>query len=103
MAVETAVERAIFFSTDDFGVSAVYTPSGGSPVTISGIFDNEFYEADAGGSVTIAIEQPRFACATSSVPAAVEGDTIVISAVSYVIRVVQNDGTGTTILVLEKV
>lgn len=103
MAVETAVERAIFFNTDDFGVSAVYTPSGGSSVNINGIFDNEFYEADAGGSVTVAIEQPRFACATSDVASALEGDAIVISGVSYIIRVVQDDGTGTTILVLEKV
>jgi hypothetical protein len=103
MAVETATELAIFFETDDFAVNATYSPVGGSSVIIKGIFDNEFYEADAGGSVTFAIEQPRFTCTSSDVASAVEGDGIVISGVSYTINVVQRDGTGVTTLVLEKV
>lgn len=103
MAVETATELAIFFETDDFAVTATYTPAGGSPTSIKGIFDNEFYEADAGGSVTFAIEQPRFTCASSDVASAVEGEAIVINAVSYTINVVQRDGTGVTMLILEKV
>ena len=98
MAVETADERAIFFNVDDFGVAATY--NGG---TVNGIFDNEFFEADAGGMVAVAIQQPRFLCRTSDVSAAAEGDGIVINSVSYVIRVVQPDGTGMTTLVLEEV
>ena len=103
MAVETAIELAVFFDVDDFGVAATYNPSGGSPVTVNGIFDDEFFEADAGGMVGVAIQQPRFQCSTASLPNAAEGDTIVINAVNYVIRVVQRDGTGTTMLVLEEV
>jgi hypothetical protein len=103
MAVETADELAIFFAVDDFGVAATYTPSGGSPVTVNGIFDNEFFEADAGGTVAVAIQQPRFQCRTSDVASAAEGDAITINSVSYIIRVVQPDGTGVTTLVLEEV
>lgn len=103
MAVETATERAIFFDTGDFGDAASYTPAGGSATTVNGIFDHAAAEADAGGSVSVIVEQPRFVCATSSLPSAAEGDAIVIKTISYVVRVVFDDGTGTTELFLEKV
>ena len=103
MAVETADELAVFFGVDDFGTAATYTPSGGSSTTVNGIFDNEFFEADAGGMVAVAIQQPRFQCRTSDVSAAAEGDAITINSVAYIIRVVQPDGTGVTTLVLEEV
>lgn len=102
MAVETATELAIFFDADDFGVAASYTRQGQSAVTINGIFDNEFFEVEAGGEVAVAMEQPRFACRTSDVSSATEGDTININSVNYTIRVVQSDGTGVTVLVLEE-
>ncbi len=102
MAVETATELAIFFDADDFGVAASYTPQGGSAVTINGIFDNEFFEVAAGGEVAVAMEQPQFACRTSDVSSAAEGDSITINTINYTIRVVQSDGTGVTVLVLEE-
>ena len=71
-------------------------------VDISGIFDNEFIEVDAGGTVGVAIQQPRFLCRTSDVSSATEGDAITILGVAYTIRIVQDDGTGMTTLVLEK-
>lgn len=103
MAVETDADRALFFSVDDFGVAATYTPDGGSPVTVNGIFDHEFYAADAGGTVTVAIEQPRFMCRTSDVSAAAEGDALTVNSTNYTIKVVEADGTGITMLVLEEV
>ena len=42
MAVETATELAVFFETDDFAVTASYTPSGGSASDVKGIFDKEY-------------------------------------------------------------
>lgn len=102
MAVETATELAVFFEADDFAVTASYTPAGGSASNVNGIFDNEFFEADAGGSVTIAIQQPRFVCRTSDVSGAADGDAITISGTDYTIRVVERSGTGTTTLVLEE-
>ena len=101
MAVETATELAIFFDSDYFGVTASYTPSGGSASNVNGIFDNEFFEAGV-GEVGVAFQQPRFLCRTSDVSSAAEGDAITINSVAYTIRVVQPDGTGTTTLVLEE-
>ena len=102
MAVESADDRAIFFDVDDFGTAATYTPAGGSAETVNGIFDNDFVEVDAGGGVGVALQQPRFLCRTADVSAAAEGDAIVINTVAYTVRIVQDDGTGITTLVLEK-
>ncbi len=100
MAVETDVERAIMLA--DFGESVTYTPSGGSASTITGIFDREYQAVDTGGEVAFAVEQPRLAVKTSDVANAAEGDSVVISGVNYIVRVVMNDGTGLTDLALEK-
>jgi hypothetical protein len=101
MPVETADDRAIFVSVDDFGVSAIFT-RGSTTKTISGIFDNEFIEVDAGGGVPFAMQQPKFMVRSSDVVGVVEDDTLVISSVTYKIKVVQPDGTGMTNLILEK-
>ena len=102
MAVESATDRAVFVDTDDFGVVATYTPSGGVAATVNGIFDNDFIEVDAGGGVGVAMQQPRFHCRTADVSTAAEGDAITINSVAHTVRIVQDDGTGMTMLVLEK-
>jgi len=102
MAVETAADRAIFLNTDDFGVAASYTPAGGSATTVNGIFDNEYFETDAGGEVAFALQQPMFHCRTADVASAAEGDAITISGTDYIVRNVRPDGTGMTMLMLEE-
>ncbi len=102
MAVESALDRAIFVDPDDFGVAATYTPSGGLATTVNGIFDNEFIEVDAGGGVGVALQQPRFLCRSADISGAAEGDALVVNTVDYTIRIVQADGTGMTTLVLEE-
>ena len=52
--------------------------------------------------MAFAVEQPRLAVKTSDVANAAEGDSVVISGVNYIVRVVMNDGTGLTDLALEK-
>ena len=102
MAVETADDRAIFISVDDFGISATYTPQGGAGVSIDGIFDEDLIEVDAGGGVGIAMQQPRFVCRTADVSNARDGDTMLVQGYYYNVRIVQDDGTGMTTLILEK-
>lgn len=100
MPVETADDRALLLA--DFGVSATFTPSGGVGSAVTGILDNDYEAVDAGGSVSFAVTRPRFVCRTADIPAAAEGDTLAVSGVTYVIRVVMPDGTGMTELMLEK-
>ena len=90
-----------FYNTDDFAVNATYTPQGGSASTITGIFDEEYQLIDA-GSVGVSGSTPVFECASSSVPAAAPGDTLVVNAVTFLVVEVQPDGTGVTVLILEK-
>jgi len=101
VAVESADDRAIFLAVNDFGISATFTHSS-TTTTISGIFDNDFIEVDAGGGVGFALQQPKFIARTADVSTAVEDDTLVISSVTYKIKVRQDDGTGMTVLILEK-
>lgn len=100
MAVESAADRLAMLA--DFGQSITYTRQGGSPTTITGIFDNDYAEVDAGGMVGFAMQQPRLMVRTADVISATEGDTFVVSGVTYLSRVVQDDGTGMTFIVLEK-
>ena len=100
MAVESAADRLAMLT--DFGQTVTYTVQGGSAATITAIFDNQFVEVDAGGSVGVAYQQPRLMCRTSDVVNATEGDTFVVSGTTYLSRIVQDDGTGMTMIVLEK-
>lgn len=94
MSLETAADRLLLLS--DFGVSASH---GGN--TFNVIFDNDYLDADIGGSVAFAVSQPRATCRTADISTATEGDAIVVDGLSYVIRVIMNDGTGMGVLVLE--
>lgn len=100
MPVETADDRTAFLA--DFGEAAIYTPDGGVASTITVIFDNDYTTVDAAGTVSFAMQEPRAITKTINVPNAAEGDILQIRAVDYVIRVVMDDGTGMTDLMLEK-
>ena len=101
MAIEGDTERAIFFSTSDFGDAATYTPSGGSAATVNGIFSKDYSLADLGGSISIGSNDPRFICRTTDVSSAASGDQLVVRSVTYTVRQVEDDGTGITTLILE--
>ena len=89
-----------FFDTDDFAVSATWTPSGGDATAVIGIFDNEYFEA-GGGEVGAEGSKPAFHCETADIPNAAQGDAIVINTVNYLIINIQPDGTGQSLLILE--
>lgn len=103
MGVETEADRLFLVNTTDFGTTATYTLAAGGVSSPIGIFDNEYFEADANTNVGFVSTQPRFVCTTSSLPAtAGYNDTAVINSLTYKVRVVQSDGTGMTTLILEK-
>jgi len=97
MPLPLAADLATMMNVDEFAVSVTY--SGG---TISGIFDNETVPVDAGGYVSVHQEQPRLTCRTADVPSIAEDQTMVISGVTYKIRAWIHDGTGVTVVQLEK-
>jgi hypothetical protein len=95
------------------GISATYTPSGGSASTIKVILDDE-YLSMIGLSVDVEGSQPIAYCKTSDVSSAAHGDTLAFAAqttlsntqfkaaTTYNVVGVQPDGTGITALTLEQ-
>lgn len=100
MAVETDDERAIFFALNDFGTQATLNIDG-TETQINGIFENDFEEVEAGGSVSFSASSPTFHGRSVDLADAGEGDTLTINGSGYVIRVVMDDGTGLAMLKLE--
>ncbi len=90
-----------FFFTVDFAVAATFTPLVGSPSTVNGIFDDDYFD-EVGGSVGIEGSQPRFTCKLEDISAVEQGDALTVSGISYLIVNVQKDGTGLVVLVLEE-
>lgn len=97
MTAETAEDLTAFFDTADFAVTATY--NGATPV--NGILDTAYVEAPAGIG-GIQSSQPVFLCRTADVPSAAHGQTLVVGAVTYKLVGVEPDGSGTTILRLER-
>jgi hypothetical protein len=103
MALPLLTDLATIFIADEFGVSITrYTAGFSASSTFVGIFDNETIPVDAGGYVSVHQEQPRVTCRTSDVSDIKEGDVFVISGVEYTVRHWVHDGTGVTVVGLEK-
>lgn len=102
MALPIADDLAAILNVEEFATAATYTPSGGAGVTINGIFDNETVPVETGGFVPVHEEQPRFTCRTQDVSNISDADTLVLNAVTYNVRAWVHDGTGVTVLQLEK-
>lgn len=97
MAISFATDLANMLVTDEFASDVTY--DGG---TIKGIFDNETVPVDAGGIVPVHEEQPRLTCRTADIPSIAYGDAMVINSVNYKVRAWIHDGTGVTVVQLEK-
>lgn len=97
MALPLSDDLTSILVVDEFAAAVTY--DGG---TINGIFDNETIPVDNGGFVTVHQEQPQLTCKTSDLPSIGEGEVMVISGVTYVVRAWIHDGTGVTVVQLEK-
>ncbi len=76
----------------DFGTDAVLN---GAPV--SGIFDNEYVEAFG-----MASRQPMFTLPTAQAGSVTQSSVLVVEGVSYRVTRAEPDGTGVTVLMLER-
>ncbi|ODN69550.1 head-tail joining protein [Methylobrevis pamukkalensis] len=104
------------FEVSFFGDHGVVTPAGGSArPAVAGIFDRPavdvgaFTSSDDVDGLGFVSGAPMFTCRTADLPAGItDGDGLVVrdaDAVligSFVVREVRPDGTGMTVLVLEK-
>tara|TARA_R100000388_G_C7216576_1_gene146476 strand:- start:610 stop:918 length:309 start_codon:yes stop_codon:yes gene_type:complete len=100
MAVEDGDVRSIYFNTDEFGVSATVTPSGGSASTINVIFDKPD-ETLGLGEAGITSHRPRITCRSADISSLAHGDSVVVNSTNYTIAEILKDGTGITEIFLE--
>lgn len=73
----------VFLNTDEFAVSASYTPSGGSATAIKVIFDQPFAAVDPLTGLDVSSHEFEAVCRYSDVSAAGPGATLVISGTTY--------------------
>ncbi len=105
MAIESASDRAVFLAVDDFGIAATYTPSGGSAVSLNGLFDSGYEEVDLPGAidVSLALSRSRLVVRTADLPSgAADGDEVTISGSDYTVKIIASDGEGITELIMVK-
>lgn len=88
---------AAFFQTSDFAVNATLA---GLPVV--GIFDLAYQLGDVGGT-GMASTAPVFTLPTANVPANPIGLAMVVNLISYTVSAHEPDGTGISLLMLERV
>jgi hypothetical protein len=86
-----AEDLSVFFKASEFASNATL-----AGVAVTGIFDKDYIDLDAGGSV--AGSGPVFTLASSSVPANVAGAALVVGGVTYKVVEPMPDGTGVTLL-----
>lgn len=103
MPAESAADRSAFLSTDDFGDEAAYTPSGGSPVMLTGILNSPHLNVQL-NDVPVSDSAPTFLCRSADLPNGARGgdagDTLAIGSTTYRVTDLQPDGTGMTLLTL---
>lgn len=97
MALPLANDLANILNVDEFATAVTY--NGGS---INGVFDNETVPVETGGYVSVHEEQPRLTCRTTDLPSIAYNQAMIINAVTYYVRAWIHDGTGVTVIQLEK-
>ena len=102
MAVEDGDIRSIFFNTDEFGVQATVTPSGGDASTINVIFDKPD-ETLGLGEAGITSHRPSITCKTSDISSLAHGDAVTVNSTNYTIAEILRDGTGIAQIFLEDI
>lgn len=82
------------------GVVCTYTPEGGPPLNILGVFDNEYFD-DTGGQ---GIQTTQAACriATAQAPNIKTGEAFRVIDQNFTISIVKHDGAGMTLLALKR-
>jgi hypothetical protein len=85
----------------DFGEAVQMGPEG-SEVTITAIFDDEYYEVE-GAYAPVSTSSPAITCESADVSAVVEGTRFVARGTEYEAVNPEPDGTGMTVIRLHKV
>lgn len=99
MTVESAADVAAMFDADEFAVTAIYTPSGCSPISITLIVDKSVDLVTLGES-DVSDRRTVLTVQNVDVSAPARGDTWTVGATVYTFeRVLDDDGIVSQIVV----
>lgn len=85
---------------DKFGIDATYTPDGGSPRTVKGVMERDYFSET--GGIGIQTEALVFQVVDADVPELAVGDGFVLLATAYTVVEVKPDFHGMTDIVLNR-
>jgi len=103
MAVESADDLAAFFSADEFGVTATWSPATEFPSSVDGILTLEFVEIAEGERAGVESRKPVFTCATADVPGNAHGAGLTVDGTAYTVAGIEPSTDGAvTRLILTK-
>lgn len=103
MAFSDLTDRALKACRTTFGESVSYTPSGGSPVTVQGIFNAQSVVVE--GGLPVLSKNPTLGIRKADVDTDFEpsqSDSVVIRTVTYRVADWNDDGEGGVSLQLQK-
>jgi hypothetical protein len=99
MSFKTLEQQVVGLTNKVLGRDVTYTPSGGSDVSIKGVFDNTWVDVE--GVVSL---KPILRIDLSDLEALpAKGDTVSIETVNYRVSESRLDGYGGSTLILKKV
>jgi hypothetical protein len=100
--IETAADRQMFLNSQEFGITArLVSDSSGAERELNGIFDAAHFSLDLGAG-SVSTRELQFTCATEDTEGFTQDDVLEIAGVRYVIADLQPDGTGITVLKLNR-
>lgn len=103
MAWRDQVDAVLETCVDTFGEPATYTPSGGSPVEVLGIYDDLYEAVDPQTGAIITSTQPVLGIKDDHLPdPPQQDDTVTVRGVTYRVKEVQTDGQGGSKLFLHR-
>lgn len=102
MAAESDADRTAFLDIDAFGESVTWNRDG-AETSFSALFQRRSVEglSDFGGGVTHRVS--TITCRDTDLPdGATEGDGVAVRGIAWLVRTIEPDGTGMSLLQLEK-
>lgn len=93
-------DLAEFLDDDEFATPAVIQLQGGGSISLSGIYDDPYLNAQL-GEYELDTSQPRFTCIAALVVGVTRGDTLTLHGRTLdILTSPQADGTGMAVLAL---
>ena len=106
MAINLADDA--FIDLDDFAITATWTvASSGDKYVVTGIFSNEYFPAMDEYGIPVTTSSPQFTMKTNKLPTGAKVDDTLVLPVndvdtSYKVKIIEKDGTGISLLHLQK-